>query len=220
MAALTGDIVDSSRLPTEELQRLPAVLRDIARAARKIWGAELVPLDIDVFRGDGWQWLLTAPAPALRLALYVRAALRSSFPDHEVVSRVAIGLGPVATIPPGRVSQGLGPAFTVSGQSLETAGKHAGLTIARAEGLPAPPALEAAALGLIDALANGWTAAQARAVTGALAGRTHAEIAADWDPPIDRTAVVRHVERAAWTPILAAIKAWEDVITKSHSSAP
>ncbi len=60
-AVITGDIVRSSALSPAERRRLLKVIDAGSRQLRRILTAS-VPLDIDVFRGDSWQMLVTDPA--------------------------------------------------------------------------------------------------------------------------------------------------------------
>jgi cytochrome c556 len=55
-AVITGDIVNSSKLPAEQRQRLHHIMKEGSNALRKAF-KESVPLDADIFRGDSWQLL-------------------------------------------------------------------------------------------------------------------------------------------------------------------
>lgn len=208
VAILTGDLVKSSELPTEVLRGIPGTMSDIARSAQQDFGRSVAPRMIDVFRGDSWQWLVTEPKRALRLAVYLRAALRGRFPNLDIDTRVSIGIGPVEALPPTRVSQGLGPAFETSGRALETMPKRRRLVLARASDSDAPE-LEDGLVGLIDWLATGWTSAQARAISGALAGKTQETIAGAWEPAVTQSVVARHLARAGWEPLASALSTYE-----------
>ncbi|HKJ89198.1 MAG TPA: hypothetical protein VKA48_11915, partial [Gammaproteobacteria bacterium] len=93
-AVLTGDLVRSSTLSADELQRVQDGLRTAARElAVASWAADsLVVGELDLFRGDSWQLLLRRPGPALRAALFLRSTLLA---QGIADTRIAIGHGTV-----------------------------------------------------------------------------------------------------------------------------
>ena len=66
-AVIMGDIVGSSRLVSEEGERLHQVMVESSRSVQQAFG-EIVPIGVDIFRGDSWQMLLSEPPQALRVA--------------------------------------------------------------------------------------------------------------------------------------------------------
>lgn len=88
-AVITGDIVRSSSLSSDELCDVRAQLVDAVADIRG-WGRRILRGRPDFFRGDAWQVLLSDPRRALRVALYVRSQLISiGLAD----TRLSIGLG-------------------------------------------------------------------------------------------------------------------------------
>lgn len=68
-------------------------------------------------------------------------------------------------------------------------------------------------LSLIDAVTDGWTANQARAVAGALKGRTQEQIAAAWPgKPTSQQNVWRQLRRAHWDSVHMALDFVRDVL--------
>src|SRR6202012_891309 len=93
-AVLTGDLVKSSKLTPVELD---GVREAIFEAADQIgaWQAGVIVGAPEFYRADAWQLLLSDPSKFLRVALYLRAALRR---QKRWDTRIAIGLGGVDRI--------------------------------------------------------------------------------------------------------------------------
>jgi hypothetical protein len=205
--------VDSSKLSKAKRQALPEVLRRASRRTRKAF-ADAVPLDVDVFRGDGWQLLVSDPVKALRIAFFFRACVRSeSERGRGLDTRVAIGLGPVDFVPGQRVSEGDGEAYRLSGRALEKLSrKHYVALVMGGDGTPADLAV---VVRLLDALAQGWTGKQALAVTGSLQSWTQEKIAQSWSEPIRQPAVAKHLEGAQWPAVEEGLVYFERVLGHS-----
>jgi hypothetical protein len=89
IAVLTGDIVSSRTIPNKGrwLKRLQEVIEKKSGLAKPPkWG---------VFRGDGFQVEIQQPPEALRLAILIRAGLRSipAFSKLKLDARIGIGIG-------------------------------------------------------------------------------------------------------------------------------
>lgn len=202
-AVLTGDIVDSSKLSKADRQALPVVIKQAARETKKTF-PDTVPYDIEVFRGDSWQILVSDAVRSLRIALFFRACLRSGKErGRGLDTRIAIAIGGIDFVPSGKVSEGDGPAYRASGQALEDLPAGCFLAV---EGAPSlsQHGLEAITV-LMDAIAQDWTGKQARAVAGALRGWTQDKIAASWPETISQQAVTKHLGGAHWTALETAL---------------
>ena len=201
-AVITGDIVDSSKLPKAQRKALPGLIAKASRETIKAF-PDAVPLEVDVFRGDGWQLLVSEVGQCLRVGLFFRACLRSAAErGRGLDTRVAIAVGLVDFVRE-RVSQGDGEAYRLSGRALEALPRKQRLALA----LPAEAATDALVVivRLIDVLAQGWTGRQALAVRGALRGWTHEKIAQEWPETISQQAVTKHLDGAQWTALEAAL---------------
>jgi len=201
-AVITGDIVDSSKLPKAQRKLLPGLIAKASRDTCKAF-PDAVPLEVDVFRGDGWQLLVSDATRCLRVGLFFRACLRSAAErGRGLDTRVAIGVGRLDFVRE-RVSQGDGEAYRLSGRALERMPRKQRLLLAD------PAAKEGGALvvivRLIDVLAQGWTGRQALAVRGALRGWTHERIAKEWPESISQQAVAKHLDGAQWPAFEAAL---------------
>jgi len=213
-AVLTGDIVNSSKLSKAERQRLPAEIKRAARETQKTF-PDAVPLDLEVFRGDSWQLLLSDPVRSLRIGLFFRACLRSGRErGRGLDTRMAIALGAVDFVPKGKVSEGDGEAYRISGRVLEELPSNRFLRIAGPD-LPEQSGLDAI-VGLIDAIAQGWTGRQARAVAGALRGWTQEKIAASWSEAVSQPAITKHLGGARWPALETALAFCEAYLKKEY----
>jgi hypothetical protein len=194
-AVITGDIIGSSGLSIPDRKRLVNVIGESSRQLRRIFG-KIVPLDVDVFRGDSWQVLLSDPPQSLRTALMFRALLRWKMESHSFDTRLAIGVGTATVMPRWRVSEGSGEAFRASGLALDSMKKRRMSFSFPGSDVEAPLDV---IVHLLDEIAVRWSDRQARAVVGALQGWTQKKIAANWEEPaITQQAVALHLEAAGW----------------------
>lgn len=196
-AVITGDFMGFSGLPVSVRQEMYFILKTWGRNLAEAFPG-LMPYDVDVFRGDGWQILITNPALSLRTALYVRAFIKARAPVRGVDARLSIGIGPIDYVPDGRVSAGDGTAFRLSGKLLDrmTSPKAGSMRFA-AEGRDNAALLDGI-VRMAGVFADLWTARQSLAVTGALRGWPKNHIAGLWRDPISPRAVGKHLERAHW----------------------
>ncbi len=174
IAVLTGDLVASADLSDRDLD---LAFTSLQEATKRIEGWLQSDLLFTRHRGDGWQVVVQPARYDLRVALNLIASLKALGPGFD--TRVALARGS-GTIPNQDLNHAHGPAFNNSGTTLDTLSGfvmplhilHASTGSLRAVGL------------LLDAISQGWTAAQARAVapmlvpeTGAIEPPTHAEVA-------------------------------------------
>ena len=202
-AVITGDIVDSSKLPKAQRAALPGLIAKASQETRKAF-PDAVPLAADIFRGDGWQLLVSDPERCLRVGLFFRACLRSaSERGRGLDTRVAIAVGQLDFVRE-RVSQGDGEAYRLSGRALENMPRKQRLLLA-ISGAKDAQALTVI-VRLIDVLAQRWTGRQALAVRAALRGLTQEKIAKAWPGSITQQAVTKHLDAAEWPALEAALK--------------
>jgi hypothetical protein len=205
---ISGDIVGSTHLSRDTR----SVLHDVmvrASAQVGVLVGDAMPLEVDIFGGDSWQMLITEPHRALHAGLLYRSYLLACVSPESrgpVDSRMAFAIGPIDSVPTERVSHGQGEAFELSGRALAEMGDRR-MTLAIADRTPL--ADWDVAFRLMDELAIGWTARQARAVSGALRGMRQEEIAGLWNPPIKQPSVADHLRAASWDAFAYAIEAFE-----------
>ena len=177
-AVLTGDLVKSSRLAAAQSSQAIAWLKEGVATFEKTYRGT-VQGTLDSFRHDSWQLLVRNPARAVRLAIFLRAALKTeSDTATKYETRIAIGIGPVETISKRRVSDSRGAAFALSGKSLD-AMKETRLAFA-SSGETLGDCLTQGVIPLLDCLIDEWTSTEAQAIQGALLGWTQELSAANW----------------------------------------
>jgi hypothetical protein len=221
VAVITGDVVGSARFGGGARTQLHEGLRATASDLATAFG-EVVPYPVAFFRGDSWQLLVSNPSVAVRVGLYFRSAARALFEATTFDVRMAIGVGTVSFLPERDVSAGDGEAFRRSGEALDgLAGDRRLVLVASPAMRPVETGAIDAIVGLIDSIASGWTARQARAVTGALLDWTQAEIAGRrFDPPITQQGVAQHLDRAAWDAVERALRFLEGDRIQWNRSTP
>ncbi len=210
-AVITGDIVRSGKLSGDAFEGVQAILRRGGGEIRRRFSNQ-VPLPLELFRGDSWQMLVTVPARALRIALYLRALVRA---ETDADTRFAIGVGAIDAVPAQSVATGRGEAFRLSGEAIDWK-VPARMRFAIADTDP-DTARDARAvetvLTILDVIVTRWTSAQARAVCGVLFDLTQEKIAADWpDDPITQQAVAQHLARAGWDAVREALRFYEETL--------
>jgi hypothetical protein len=209
-AVVTGDVNASSRMPVKEARRLEQLLKTCFRDLV----SDLTDAQADgftSFRGDSWQFVVMAPALAVRAALFFRSALLFHS-DREFGSRIhsaaSIGFGRIKYMPSKASSAGGGEAFENSGKRLDKLRRR--MPGMGALGLGETDLFLDSLLGVFDALVRHWTALQAQAVNFALQGLTQVEIAKKWNPPISQQAVHKHLLSAGWPAIDPALQ-WTEI---------
>lgn len=156
IAVLTGDIVGSTQMPPEDLERAFDAL-SISAEVQADWHGE--DLHFTRQRGDGWQVRLARPELALRSALAFRAALRCE--GKEFSTFMALADGEAGPIRPGiDLNTASDTVFVESGRRLDwLKDQEKPIQIAHDHG-----GAIGAALILADHISQGWTPAQAAAI--------------------------------------------------------
>lgn len=156
IAVLTGDIIGSTQMSPEELERAFDALSASAEVQADWHGEDL---HFTRQRGDGWQVRLARPELALRSALAFRAALRCE--GKEFSTFMAVAEGEAGPVPPGvDLNKSSDQVFVESGRYLD-----------QMKNFAKPLELAHTALGktsaafvLADNISQGWTPAQAAAI--------------------------------------------------------
>jgi hypothetical protein len=208
-AVITGDVINSSKLSPGEWEKLHAVMNETSRQLRALF-RNVVPLDVDIFRGDSWQMLVLDPPQSLRISLLYRGLVRAKMDLPGVDMRMAIAVGKIDSFPKTRVSHGRGEAFQLSGQALDSLHRAKCGNMSFIGGRVDEAAALDTVVQLIDAIAGRWTVKQALAVSGALKGMRQEEIAdKSWHKKITQQAVAQHLRRAGWYAVRNGIEFFE-----------
>ena len=136
VAVITGDLINSRQIPIENRQQVYDYMAYIYRsfAIRRGWHDTA---KLEFFRGDSFQLLVGEPEFALRVALFLRARLRSVFGRNDMQyelnlskytrksnskrlwdARIAIGIGAVSYRSESVLNSD-GEAFVLSGHTLD-----------------------------------------------------------------------------------------------------
>lgn len=108
---LTGDIVNSSAIAAQDYEQLLYTLQCTLQLVLTPWQGKF-----DIYRGDSFQAVFADPAAAIRGALVLRLALRTSTPAFD--ARQCIGIGQVSLLR-ADVRSSMGEAFVLSGSGLD-----------------------------------------------------------------------------------------------------
>ncbi|WP_116130991.1 MarR family transcriptional regulator [Tropicimonas sp. IMCC34043] len=194
VSVLTGDIVASTALPHALQEDLVRALAGCAEAMEPWHGRSLL---FTRQRGDGWQVVLARPELALRSALFFQSAVRAL--GKGLATRISIATDEGDAGPGPDLNSATGPAFVASGRGLDAMEPPEQICHVAGGAL-------GAAVRLADHIAQGWTAAQARALHPMLTPLTpprHADIARDLQ--ITHQAVTQALDRAGFAPLSAAL---------------
>jgi hypothetical protein len=208
-AVLTGDIIRSRSLQPRQLESVRSSLTNAVDVVRQDWKRGLVKGRPEFFRGDGWQLLLTDPAMALRVAVFLRASLLAG---GVADSRIAIGLGEGERISPKRVALSTGEAFVLSGRALDEMTQYSNMTIE----IPQSAGPLSGWLPVVGHLCNSfieqWTRRQAEIVCVAIDPREpdYEKVAHALKPAISKQAVAKGLGGANWHAIREAVRQFEE----------
>lgn len=136
VAVITGDLINSRQIPIENRQQVYDYMAHVYRsfAIRRGWHDTA---KLEFFRGDSFQLLVGEPEFALRVALFLRARLRSVYGRNDMQhepnlskyvrksnskrlwdARIAIGIGDVSYRSESVLNSD-GEAFVLSGRTLD-----------------------------------------------------------------------------------------------------
>ena len=176
-AALTGDLRGSSRLKGERRRLLLNNVKTLFERTRLIWSEEVVSA-FAIFRGDAFQTVLADPSVALKIAVYLRAGMRTGFSLgaglYTYDAQMAIGVGTIDGLRE-PINEADGEALSRSGRLLDRMGKHAMLSIET--GVEDVDDEINTELALLDRIIGRWSPGQACAVMDRLAGMSQKDIA-------------------------------------------
>jgi len=191
-AVFTGDIVESSKLSADQLERTRTVLKNVINEFAKLY-PDIIVGDIASFRGDGWQLLLAKPKYVLRLLLFITCGLKLAKVNN---TRVGIATGTVEKINYDNISLSSGEAFTKSGKVLD---EIENIKVKKAKPfwrLIDKNTYKSSTYEILSFIANDWTFAVAQAIYGVLKGKTQQEIADEMG--VSQPNVVKSLERGKW----------------------
>jgi hypothetical protein len=121
IGVITGDIIRSSNLGFEQRSRLLTELKNLGKEIPKQINEKF---SFEIIRGDSFQALINKPHLTLKIAILIRAGLRSKTLNKEKLrdawdARIAIGIGSV-DFQRKKLNESDGEAFHYSGHLLES----------------------------------------------------------------------------------------------------
>lgn len=159
---ITGDVVNSTKINIEWRKYLIDSIQQVAEEL-----SILSPLKIEFFRGDSFQIVVDKPEEALKIAVLLRAGLKSKTPVESKTiwdARIALGVGEISYTSD-KVIISDGEAFHFSGWELDGIGKRRLVIRTRWEDVNSELKVSTA---FADEIITDWTATQARIVYPAL----------------------------------------------------
>lgn len=155
---ITGDIIGSTSIPSEQRQLLPDAVMQAAADLERI-----SPLKCELFRGDSFQVMVEQPELSLTIAVLMRAGLKRRTP-HDSKSawdaRIAVGIGDV-DYESEHLTVSDGEAFHYSGREFDKLGKRNLAVLTRWDEVNDELSVSTS---FADDIINGWTVSQAEAV--------------------------------------------------------
>jgi hypothetical protein len=208
-SVLSGDLVGSSKLGTEERKELPVVLKDSFKLIVSIF-PKTMESSFDVYRGDSFQGVLSEPAHSLGSAIIIRAYLRYRL-SQKADARISIGIGQIDYLPREHITEGYGEAFSISGKLLDKMKKSRYNLQIETPSEEINKELKTEFI-LLDFLISKWSPEQAEAIIAHLRGSTQEEIAKELK--ISQPAVHKRLENAGFWLIDQMCDRYEKLMAK------
>ncbi|HMJ68238.1 MAG TPA: hypothetical protein VK508_05060 [Cyclobacteriaceae bacterium] len=208
IAVLTGDMVSSRSIPNKSRW-----LRQLQEIIEKRSGLTKTP-KWSVFRGDGFQVELPQPSDALRLAVLIRAGLRSmpAFSKLKLDARIAIGIGEKGYTGKS-VNESDGQAYLWSGSLLDSL-MHENHRLQVNTPWPTIDQPVNVALKLASAIIDDWTFAEAEVVWLKLSeGKTQDQMAKKLK--ISQPAVHKRYASSHYNELSALISYFESTVSEA-----
>ena len=118
---ITGDIIESSAI---QIKYRDFLLESVRKIANEL--SVMEPVKIEFFRGDSFQMVIDNPENAIKIAVLLRAGLKSHTPKEYKKpwdARLALGMGTISYHADNIVVSD-GEAFQYSGRELDEMGKR------------------------------------------------------------------------------------------------
>lgn len=155
---ITGDIIKSSTIQPEKRTLLLDAIHMLTKELKT-----LSALQAELFRGDSFQIIVDNPIEALKIAVLLRAGLKSKTPKDIKKpwdARISLGVGSIS-YEADKVVVSDGEAFRLSGRELDEIGKRKLTVKTRWKDINDELKISTA---FADDIISGWTFAQAQVV--------------------------------------------------------
>ncbi|MFT4032014.1 MAG: SatD family protein [Siphonobacter sp.] len=209
-SVLSGEVLDSEHLKLPERKKMQRNLSTFfTQFEEKDRNALNLKFPFELSRGERFQVLIDTPSEALRVALLIRAFLKSDFySGQKLDARIGIGAGKIESSANTRLSEAEGEAFDRADELLNTPGKLQRLTI-----FSAWPDLDRelnVGFILLETITSRWTPTQADVIYLKLMGKIENEISSELG--ITQSAVNQRSNAACWPAIDAFVKRYAELM--------
>ena len=172
-AVITGDIVKSGKFGSDREKALK-ILKDALNSLNNFKRKSIGGIS-DIFRGDSFQLVISEPAHALEIAIYLKAQLLSkTIKGNNIDVRLAIGIGKIESFKEKKVEESDGAAFRLSGNALDNISKYRRFAIK--SGIDELNKQLEFISSSIDSITRRWSPEQAEAILLWLRGDTQISI--------------------------------------------
>ncbi|MEJ2567702.1 MAG: SatD family protein [candidate division WOR-3 bacterium] len=172
-AVITGDIVKSRKLGKYREKAL-SILKETLNSLTNFKGDSIGGIS-DIFRGDSFQIVVSKPAVALKIVIFLKAQLLTkTIEEKNIDVRIAIGIGKTESLNKENIPESDGEAFRLSGSALDNISKYRRLSI-KSDIDELNKQLEFIASSL-DSITRRWSTEQAEAILLWLSGNTQTSI--------------------------------------------
>ncbi|KLU17571.1 hypothetical protein ABE79_18005 [Proteus mirabilis] len=111
VSVITGDIIDSKNIPVPNYDLMLYTLEQTVQLL-----SEQLPIKYDRYRGDSFQIVCLQAGDAIKVAIVIQLALKTS--NLEISARQSIGIGKIDSLR-NDVRTSIGEAFILSGEGLD-----------------------------------------------------------------------------------------------------
>lgn len=216
IAVITADIIDSSRLKENLLEKTLDALKEEFTVIQKTYGKEKV--NFKIYRGDSFQGVFRVPEDSLHLVLQLKTAV-NKLQQEQRVSRaqaplvdfkVAIGIGS-QDIEREAIAESNGQAFQFSGRTLDEM-KNENRKTGVKTFIEDVNAEFRSSLLLLDTITDKWSTASAEVIYYSLKELKEKEIATILK--ISQSAVNQRKKAAGWEAVALLLERYREVISK------
>ncbi|MDN3594099.1 SatD family protein [Zunongwangia endophytica] len=211
IAVITADLIDSSSYPPEFLELVLETLQKEFDNFAENFSEE--KSNFKIYRGDSFQGIITNPENALLFSLFLKTALNKlESKDSSAIKadlRIAIGIGGY-DLKRDEISESNGEAFQLSGRTLDDMKSNGRKLMLKTPNIDLNREFYTS-LALFDFIADRWSTASAEVIYYLLQGYKEKEIAKIVG--ISQSAINQRKKIAAWDPISALLKRYEEKIS-------
>ena len=184
-AVVTGDVRNSSVEFKNQQKLLLKQLNKIYNFVKKYF-PEALPYNIDIFRGDSFQFFISDYKKAIEIT--VGFILYAKYLKIDL--KIGLSVGKVDYLKKSKISESNGEVFLLSGKALENLDKNSNINIELAENIEVQ--WIKAYLDLLDIYMEGLSDKNAMAVYGKLVNLTQQEIVVIWEHEISQQSISKH----------------------------